>query len=173
MRASNMENHKSNNLMLVPVEESDIRQIEIWLNKEHVKNWFERPEHELYLTDWLDEVKKRDNEFSWINYFIVRLDDQPIGFALYYDCWDAKEEWYEIKAKGEIYSMDYLIGEPSYVGKGYGKEMIGLLIKTIKQNSTAKGIIVQPDTRNHSSCGVLLSNGFIFDKDKNYFTLWV
>ncbi|WP_165042795.1 GNAT family N-acetyltransferase [Dysgonomonas sp. ZJ709] len=166
-----MENHK--NLTLLPVEDSDIKQIEIWLNKDHVKKWFEIPEHNVYLNDWLAEVSKRNEEFSWINYFIVQLDGQPIGFALYYDCRDAKEEWYEIEAKGEMYSIDYLIGETFYIGKGYGKEMIRLLAEKIKQNSTAKSIIVQPDSKNHSSCGVLISNGFIFDKDKDYYILQI
>ncbi len=156
-------------LTLKPVEDSNIPQIEICLNNDHVKKWFEIPEHGVFLTDWLNEVTQRDGEYSWINYFILESDSQPIGFALYYDCWDAKEEWYDIPAKGETYSIDYLIGDARNTGKGYGKEMIRLLIDKIKQNTTAKNIIVQPDNENHASCGVLLSNGFIFDKEKNYF----
>lgn len=168
MKSNSMENQK---LSLVPVGDHDIPQIEIWLNQDHVKKWFEIPEQGVYIADWLNEVSKRNREFSWIHYFMVQLHDFPVGFALYYDCWDAKEEWYEVSIKGEVYSMDYLIGEPCYTGKGYGKEMIRLLIDKIKLNSTAKSIIVQPDVKNHSSCGVLLSNGFVFDKAKNYFIL--
>jgi len=156
-------------LTLKPVEDSDIRQIEIWLNTPHVKKWFEIPEQGVYLTDWLNEVIQRNGEYSWINYFILQSEGQPIGFALYYDCWDAQEEWYNIPAKGETYSIDYLIGDAHNTGKGYGKEMIRLLINKIKQNTTAKSIIVQPDNKNDASCGVLLANGFIFDKEKNYF----
>lgn len=164
-----MENPKK--LSLMPVGDRDITQIEIWLNRDHVKKWFEIPEHGVYIEDWLNEVSKRNGEFAWIHYFMVQLDGLSVGFALYYDCWDAKEEWYQISTQGEVYSMDYLIGESRFIGKGYGKEMVRLLIEKIRLNSTAKSIIVQPDVKNHSSCGVLLSNGFVFDKAKNYFIL--
>ena len=142
-----------------------------WLSNDHVKMWFERPEIDLFLEDWLNEVAKRDKEYSWINYFIVELNNLPIGFAMYYDCWDAKEVWYTIENKSECFSMDYLIGEPHLIGKGYGKALIRLLITEIKKNTSIKSIIVQPHFDNHSSCGVLISTGFTFDTEKKYFIL--
>jgi len=75
-------------LVLRPVKDSDMKQLEIWLNKEHVLKWY----HEA--NEWLDEIKERNGSFSFLSHFIVLKDDKPIGFGQYYDCFDAQEEWY-------------------------------------------------------------------------------
>lgn len=151
--------------------DEDIPLLKKWLNNDHVKMWFERPEINLYIDNWLEEVQKRDTEFSWINYLIVQLNEVPIGYVMYYDCYNANEDWYHVKNQDEVFSIDYLIGDSSYVGKGYGKEMLQLLICLIKDNTSAKKIIVQPHKDNHASCGVLLSIGFNIDKRNDYYCL--
>lgn len=89
---------------------------------------------------------------------------QPIGFCQYYDCYDASEDWYSIKALGEIYSIYYLIGEESYLHKGYGKQVIQALIDRICEQTQAKEIIVQPEEENLSSCKTLISCGCQYNK---------
>ena len=151
-------------LILRVFEDGDLQLLDKWLHKEYIKKWFEVPDI-CTIEDWLHEVKNRNDEFRWLSYFIVMSEDCPIGFCTYYKCMDAKEHWYgEISLDG-VYSMDYLIGEEKYLGKGIGNKMIEELAEMIFSNEEAKKIIVQPDKNNKASCRVLLSNGFVLDKD--------
>lgn len=108
---------------------------------------------------------------SWIRHFIVMDENTPIGFCQYYDCFYANdmEDWYDVAQKNNTFSIDYLIGNEEYLGKGYGKAIVGLLTETIKEKEQAKQIIVQPDKENIPSNKALLANGYIFDENKNYY----
>jgi RimJ/RimL family protein N-acetyltransferase len=158
-------------LHLRAIEDGDLPLLRAWLNREHVKKWFELPERNIYSADWLYEVERRFDEFSWLTHLIIESDGRPIGFCVYYDCFDAKEDWYGPTAKGEAYGIDYLIGEPDFVGKGFGKETVRLLIKKIKSETRAARIVAQPDPENHASRAVLKANGFMPDQNKGCFEL--
>jgi len=153
-----------NNVSLRAFEDSDLNLMTEWLNKEYILKWY------LDAEEWLEEINARNDKFAWIHHFIVMYEKTPIGFCQHYDCFDANnmEDWYEVTKRG-TYSIDYLIGNEDYLGKGYGKAIIELLTNTIKQIEKANKIIVQPDKDNHSSNHVLLANGYIFDKEKDYY----
>ena len=145
-------------------EDDDLQLLEKWLHKEYIRKWFE-VSGVCTIDDWLYEVKNRDGKFKWINYFIALCEDSPVGFCIYYKCLDAKEDWYGDISLDGVYSMDYLIGEEDYLGKGIGKKMIAKLTKMIFSHENAKRIIVQVDKNNKASCNVLLSSGFVFDNN--------
>ena len=149
-----------NLLKIRAFEDDDIVLMKIWLNKEHVMRWYEDS------NDWLAEICGRFDEFSFINHFIALYDDKPIGFCQYYTCADANEHWYGDIPLAGSYSIDYLIGEEDYLGKGFGKAIIGLLVKEVFSLNAAQRIIVLPEMENIASCKSLLANGFTFD-DKN------
>ena len=76
---------------------------------------------------------------------------------------EKKEDWgVDITAQGEIFSIDYLIGETDCLRLGYGKEMILLLLNKLRLLG-AKTVIVLPDTRNTASNRALKSAGFMWD----------
>lgn len=52
-------------LKLVPVQDSHIRQLTCWLNKEHVLKWYNDADK------WLNEIKERKGNFSFLNHFIA------------------------------------------------------------------------------------------------------
>lgn len=53
--------------------------------------------------------------------------------------------------------MDYLVGNLSYLYKGYGKQLIETLTTEITKNKNLPlEIIVQPDNKNTASCNVLI-----------------
>ncbi len=137
-----------------------------WLNKDHVKKWYEQPE------SWIEEITKCNNNYQWINHFIVTNEDEPIGFCQYYDCFNAKdlEDWYEVKKPNTMFSIDYLIGEEQYLGKGYGKEIVKSITELIKKNHSGQ-IVVQPDKENLHSCKALLANGYVYDEKWKYYYL--
>lgn len=152
-------------IRLREVTDTDIEIIEKWLYLDHIKPWYTEPQ------DWLFEITNRKGEFSWLRHFIVEKDGKAFGFAQFYDCYDAKEDWYEVDSKEEMFSIDYLIGEESFLGKGYGKQIVKLLTENILKVATAKQIIVQPDKENALSCAVLKANGYYYNKDKKYYIL--
>ena len=154
-----------NKIILREVNNADIDLITTWLNKDYILKWYHDPD------DWLHEINERNNSFAWIHHFIVMDGKIPVGFCQYYDCYDANdmEDWYSVTQRNDTFSIDYLIGNEAYLGKGYGKAIVKLLTDTIKQIELAKQIILQPDKENHSSNHVLLANGYIFDKQKDYY----
>jgi len=152
------------------LNDDDVQLMENWLNKEYIKKWFEVPGL-CSIDDWLSEIKRRNDEFKWITYFIALWEERPIGFCLYYKCADAAEDWYGYTPLSGTYSIDYLIGEEAYLGKGIGKSMIALLVKKIFSLTDSERIIVQPDEDNKASCNSLLSNGFIFDTKNNVYII--
>ncbi|WP_186894804.1 GNAT family N-acetyltransferase [Acetobacterium malicum] len=129
-----------------------------WLKKDHVKKWYTEPD------DWIAEVTLRGSSFSWITHFIVEWEERPIGFGQFYKCLDAKEEWYANVPQTGTYSIDYLIGEREFLGKGYGKKTVQLLTEMIFRLSDSKRIVVQPEPENRGSCNALLANGYLFDE---------
>ena len=146
-----------NRLQLRPLCNEDIAFFEQWLSMPHVAQWYHDP------LDWLDEVKKRNDEFSFLHHFMVELEGLPIGFCQYYEYRHSGEDWHGDTDQNGTYSIDYLIGDPKCLGKGFGREMVRLLIEKIKLHGNAKRIIVQPEQENKASCGTLLSCGFSFD----------
>lgn len=152
-------------LILRPIDDSDIKQVQLWLNKPHVLKWYHDAD------EWLYEIRERNRSFGFLHHFIVLIGDKPIGFGQYYDCFDAKEEWYIVDKPNEFYSIDYFIGEEEYLRKGYGKEIVRLLVEKIQKESGSVKVIVQPEEENIASCKVLLSNGFIYDRDKEFYSL--
>ncbi len=154
-----------NKLILRNIHDSDINLVSQWLQKDYVLKWYNDAD------EWLNEIKERNATFSFLHHFIVSADDKPIGFCQYYDCFDAKEEWYEVDESGKIYSIDYLIGEEQYLRKGYAKEIIKRLTEKIKSNNKPEKIIVQPENENIASCKALLSSGFVYEEEKKYYLL--
>ncbi|MBC1444827.1 GNAT family N-acetyltransferase [Listeria seeligeri] len=152
-------------IKLRKITDEDIELLTSWLNKKYIKKWYNEPE------DWLTEINGRHTEYSWINHFIVMNDEKSIGFCQYYDCFDAKdfEDWYSVDTAGKMYSIDYLIGNEDYLGKGYGKLIVKELTELISSKENAQIIVVQPDTGNTASNNVLISNGYTLDQEKQYY----
>ena len=152
-------------LTLHPLTDQEVGLLTTWLHLPHVVKWYEDTD------SWLAEIRGRGGEFCWLHHYIARLGGQPIGFCQYYDCWDARqlEDWYKVDAPGQLYSIDYLIGEPAFLGQGIGKQLVALLTDTVRSTTGAKQIIVQPDEANLASCGVLLANGYTYDEANGYY----
>jgi len=154
-----------NLLQLIPVQDTDVERLEIWLNKDYILKWYHDAD------EWLKEIRERNGIFSFLNHFIVYKGDVPIGFCQYYDCFDAKEIWYSVDSRGKIFSIDYFIGEENYLRKGFGKQIIKLLIDEINRENDNFEIVVQPEMENVASNRALLANGFMYDESKRYYVI--
>ena len=137
-------------LTLRTINDNDFSIMEKWLNKEHILKYYLDP------SEWLDEIKERDGMFNFLIHFIVIYQDKPIGFCQYYKCTEDDSEW-----DGEgTYSIDYFIGEDDFLGKGFGKAAVSLLVDKIFSLDDSTKIIVEPDEGNTASERTLLSNDF-------------
>ena len=146
-------------LILRPFFGDDIALMERWLYADHVKPWYECP------LDWLNELRERFGEFGFIAHMIAEVNGVAVGFCQYYDCYNSKghEDWgVEISSKGEVSSIDYLIGEPEYLRLGYGKEMIAVMVDKLCAQGV-KQILVLPSEKNIASNRALEANGFAWD----------
>lgn len=142
------------------LNDSDIPFIEIWLNKEHVKRWYEILDLGITINDWISEIKEHKGEFQWITYLIVLWQDRPIGLCQYYKCVDSSDEDFGTLPLTGSYGIDYLIGEESYLGKGLGKGIITLLVDKIFSLQDAQRVTADIDKNNKASEKTLLSCGF-------------
>lgn len=154
-----------NNLRLRQLCDEDVPLFKKWLYLPHVAVWYHDP------LDWIDEVEKRTAEFSFLHHFVLEVNGKLIGFCQFYEYRHSGEDWHgNIEIDG-TYSIDYLIGDTDYLGKGFGKAIIQALIEKIKTQVSAKRIIVQPEPENKASCNTLLSCGFSFDKNNEIYIL--
>lgn len=148
-------------LELRPITDRDVSLVEGWLNKEHVKQWYEIPSKGVSIADWMYEIKERNGEFKWLTHLIATFGGKPIGMCQYYKCEDSSDEDFGTLSKDGSYGIDYLIGEESYIGKGLGKGIISLLTKKIFSLPDAKRITADIDKENKASERALLSCGFV------------
>lgn len=143
------------------LNDNDIPLVEAWLNKEHVKRWYEIPRLGITIDDWMSEIRAHNGEFGWITYLIVLWRNQPIGLSLYYKCEDSVGEDFGVLPLAGLYGIDYLIGEEAYLGKGFGKEIVALLVSQIFSFPDAQRVTADIDKDNKASEKVLLSCGFV------------
>lgn len=154
-----------NKVLLRKLSDEDVPLFRKWLYLPHVAAWYHDP------LDWIEEVEKRNDEFSFLQHFIVETENRSIGFCQFYEYRHSGEDWHGSTDVDGTYSIDYLIGDTDYLGKGYGKAIIKALIEKIKMEKNAKRIIVQPEPDNKASCNTLLSCGFSFDKSNEIYVL--
>lgn len=150
-------------LSLSIFQDSDLERMKEWLYQDFVAKWYEHP------LSWINEIVHRKDVYSWIHHYIVEYQGVPIGFCQYYEYWQSGEEWNGNVELDDTYSIDYLLGDRNYLGKGYGTDMVCLLIDEISKQDRAKRIIVKPEEENKASCNTLLSAGFTYEAENELY----
>lgn len=150
---------KATSITLRAIEDADIRLVERWLAKDHVRPWFTDP------GEWLREIRERNGEFSFISHFIASLNGLPFAFCQYYPCAAAAgiEDDFAMYGQEGLYGVDYMVGEESFLGKGYGKAVVSELLARIFAIPCARMAVAKPDANNAASRGTLESCGFKLD----------
>jgi RimJ/RimL family protein N-acetyltransferase len=165
-----MENIIDKDIVLIPLTDADINIFINWLNKDYIYKWF-CPDGETEKKAWIDEIKKRNNEYRHYNHFIVNYKNIKIGFCIYFDIYFEQEYSKEIYKKtfekNHAFEIGFCIGEEKYLNKGIGKIIVKKLEEKILEIG-GKEILADPDEKNIVSIKTLLSNGFIKIKDGDY-----
>ena len=150
---------------LRPLTDDDLPLLRHWLEKPHVRTWFEHPDH------WLREARQRRTEFAWIRHFIALCGQTPVGFCQYYPYVRGGENWHGSVPVDGSYSIDYLVGDETSLRRGLGARMVLALIRILRDVPDARRVIVRPDPANVASRQTLLAAGFAYDADNQLFIL--
>jgi len=145
------------NLKLKTLTDEDMGILYDWLCRKHVKEFFGDP------LEWITEIANNRVTALWIHYFIAIADSTPIGLVQYYETNKAPEGTGSDEPEGTV-GIDYLIGEESFLYRGYGNEIVRETIVKIRQTNKYRFVIADPDIKNPASVSVLINNGFIIQK---------
>lgn len=142
-------------MQLKKVTENDINLLYFWFSMEHIRVFFGDPE------EWRNEIiENLNNSSPWSFYYLVYVENIPIGFVQYYETNKAPLGLWSKEPDGTV-GIDYLIGEPEYLKKGYGSKIIKTLVSLIRKTDKYRFIVADPMIENAASIAVLRSNGFI------------
>lgn len=108
-----------------PVTESDIAQLQAWLELEHVSLW------------WRDE--RAEDYLDPAEHFIIELDGDPVGMIQTYLVDDYPEWKAVVGTEPDLAGLDLFIGEEDAIGRGLGPRVISQFVREV--------IFVRPETR--------------------------
>ena len=141
-----------------PLQQSDFPQFATWLAQPHVQKWWPEEPTTAYVSEKYGARTRGDDPTA---VYVVEADMKPIGIIQSFVLADYPE-YGNLFGHPSDFSIDYLIGEPDYVGRGVGTAMIKQFIQTIGRANypTATGVSTAPDIGNAASIRVLEKVGF-------------
>lgn len=87
-------------------------------------------------------------------------DDRAIGWCQWYLLADYPEYERDVDGQPGDIGIDYAIGDPACTRRGIGTELIGRLVRLIREIHPDAGVVVDPDATNVASRRILEKNGF-------------
>ena len=127
-----------------PLTQESLPLLFMWFCNPHVSEFWPEPK------TWNEFEEKWKKKFATDFRFIAYLDGIPFGYIHYYHVSEETRKKYEqLHIPASAVGIDLLIGDPSYLGKGYGKKLIEEFIEFIKQQEPqCKAIIIDPASNN-------------------------
>jgi RimJ/RimL family protein N-acetyltransferase len=129
-----------------------------WFTKPHVAQYFDDPETGRSIPDLKNYLAGNDYFFTpWLAYY----KDTPFAYLMTAEVKKHEtglwSKWRE--KKGKTYSMDILIGEDEFLGKGMSPILIQKFIQDNFQHAAA--MLIDPELRNIHAIHVYEKAGFI------------
>ncbi len=127
----------------------DIPQLLVWFDEPHVNKWWPVLSKDETIEHFLKRIRSKDT-FG----YIVSIDNTPIGYIQYYYIDRTVEKagsWLPELPKTTV-GTDQFIGDPNYIGKGYGTQFVKAFIDYLRSiEPTITTIIVDPEPDNHGA----------------------
>ena len=152
--------HDSPQLTFKPLEQSHLDLLCKWMNKPHVKEWW----NDGLTCLQIKEKYQRRVGGATILPFIVYLDKRPIGFIQYYFA-DKVDDVPWIHEREGVVGIDQFIGEEDLINQGLGTQMIKGFIEKLAVKASIKKIITEVDPRNLRAQRCYEKVGFSFAKE--------
>ena len=142
-----------------------------WLETPHVKAWWDQD------IKWTKELIEKKygcyvKEFKRltlpdrviekpIHAYIMCIDGKEVGYIQYYNVYDfPREQGYELVGlPHSLASIDVFIGEPAFIGKGYGPLLLKAFLKT-HVDPHYEACFVDPDSANIQAIRAYEKAGF-------------
>jgi len=148
---------KHQNIEFKKLEESDLLNLHKWLNTPHVIASYEKKPStfEEVKSKYLTRITGEDPTQS----FVIIYDKKPIGYIQKYLVSDDPE--LKNYVKGKSAGLDLFIGEPLYVHRGLGQQILKAFFKKhVFDDKNIESCIVDPLISNASAIRAYEKSGF-------------
>jgi RimJ/RimL family protein N-acetyltransferase len=146
-------------ISLRPMTDEDLPGIDAWLRLPHVARWW-TPDTTAEAE--LAKYQRRIGPDALTDTIMLTVlqDSRPIGWCQWYRWASYPDDEAAMGARDGEAGMDYAIGDPAWIGRGAGTELIAALVQEIRRQHPGAGMLVGPDAANTPSRRVLEKNGF-------------
>lgn len=149
-----------------PIKHEHISLLVSWLNTPHVRLWYSQgQDNPITYAGVAKKLEPRITGKEAVYGYIVHIDTIPVGYIQVYDARLFPRDGYnltdipEIKTIDRLAAIDFYIGNPAYIGKGYGTRIVKeFLEQYVKPYYNA--CLVDPDIRNSASIRCFEKAGF-------------
>lgn len=132
-----------------------------WLDEPHVRAfWDNSDEHRANLLGYLSGNK--DLYDYWVG--TLEQDSSPFCLFLTSDAGFDTPDFFldHLTLQGETWTIDYMIGSPEHVGRGFGSQSLDAFCRFLKTiHPTVSSFIIDPATQNTRAVHVYGRAGFV------------
>lgn len=158
---------KNTNISFIPLKEQHLPLLLEWLETPHVKAWWDQDviwNVELIkekFGSYVHGYKMVDGVKKPLHAFIICIDNKEIGYVQLYNAHDfACEDDIDLaELPSSLAAFDIFIGDPAYVGKGYGSQIMQQFLSEFVDPYYA-ACFVDPDTANFQAVRAYEKAGF-------------
>lgn len=148
----------NNKFSFKKLSDQDIPLLVRWFKEPHVKKWWPILEENEVIKHFLQRIRSKDT-FG----YIIFINDIPLGYIQYYyiDRTEEKAGKWLPELPIATLGTDQFIGEPDYIGKGYGTLAIQAFINHLRMiEPSMTTIIVDPEPTNFAAIRCYEKVGF-------------
>ena len=137
---------------------ADLPHVARWQQAPHAARWF----HSHDLDRAQDRFSPRIDGIEPTRMWVIEINGRSVGFVQDYLIGD-HPEYAILTAEPDAIGVDYVIGEPSWVGKGIGTRVLWTFLRDVVRPHypDATKYVASPDHRNAASLRVLEKLGFL------------
>src|SRR4051812_43091433 len=136
----------------------DLPDVTRWRGTVHVRAWF--PGGEPTLEEMAAKYGERIDGMSPTRMWVVEVNGRSVGFVQDYRIGDYPD-YAMLGPDPDAIGIDYLIGEPAWVGQGLGVRMLWAWMSRARARfAEASSYFAAPDHRNAASRRILRKAGF-------------
>lgn len=142
-----------------PLSRADLPVVVRWLRQPHVNRWWhdETPNLATAERQYGPAIDGTEPTRVWV----AEVNGRSVGFVQEYRIGD-HPEYAILTGAPDAIGLDYVVGEPAWVGRGVGTRMLWRLLRDVvwPHRSEATTYFAAPDHRNAASLRVLEKLGF-------------
>lgn len=155
-------------ISFLPLQEQHLSLLLEWLEQPHVKAWWDQDVHwtpELVIEkygSYIEGYKLENGERKPMQAYIACLDNRPVAYIQLYNAHDfPREDGASLQDLPQsLAAIDIFMGEPAFVGKGYGS---GIMKSFLKDHVAPhyEACFVDPDRYNTQAVRAYEKAGFV------------